>query len=385
MSPKFISVENPKQFICMFAVPCGSIHESEQHSGISHLVEHILFRTQNVMEQMIENGIIYNAYTGQDYTIYFSTCDAKYCVPTFKNLQKVVHTFDVSKASFEKERKIVIEELAISYNNPFTDIFSIIHKNTPYFSSILGTRDTLNNITFNDIKAYYNQHYSPESILSLVVCHPKWEARIKQASLTSTPVLYSPHHMDFNINRVLDKEHRLVLKTKTDYEVGNIAFLGYPSSSPKNMMCIFAAYILNLQMFDILREKKASVYTAGCFYTGMMHTGFFNLRFKTQSSNINEILQIIGKQLQWLKRISKYNFDEKLRTFVRRQDAINSEINVTNALSHMEDILYSKNADISTINYSDFKILCKTVFSKNKCSFVFKKNPSTFIKSNQLF
>ena len=368
---RVIHVENQKQFIAVMGVPCGAIHEPKHLSGISHFLEHAMFKSKHVIATMAKNGIIYNAHTGQDYTLFFVTCDAKDCVKAFKILQEIVTSFKLTPADFVKEKRVVIEELALTDGNRTNNVFYQLHKGTPYESGVIGSHSTLDKLQLQDLKNFYDQNY--KSISTLVFCHPKWENRLKKIGL-GLGLEGSPlHYMNINTNRILNESNTRVIKTSQDHSTGNIGFLGYPASDPKNMTLKFIAYILNGYLIEVIREKLGLVYHVSCLYTAMMHTGYFNIRFYTYSSTAEVLLDLVGKQIKRIQKISREEWDAKKVSFGKRLDSLNSNPNVKTAIAEMESMLYNEHKDTSTINYDLFRTLCKRVFVKSKCAFVIKK------------
>ena len=309
MYPNFRSVDNPRQFICVFGVPCGSINETAEKSGISHVVEHMLFTKANVVERMQKYGMTYNAVTSMDYTIFYIACDSAHCVEAFTILQSVVMSLDLTAARFKKEIRVVKEELAISGLDSNYFLFQLLHQNTPYFSSVIGSSSSLDSITLDDVRGHYDKHFRQGSIASIVACHPKWESRIRKACVGSAG--YNPvPMMDLSLNRVVSESAEkvfVVRKTNRVYESGQIGFLGYPAFSARNMSCKLAAYILHFRIYNILREKYAYVYVASCSYTPMMHSGYFCIKFNRC---------YYSRSIQFFHRIRHFSYRNRCKAAV---------------------------------------------------------------------
>ena len=306
---RFIHVDNRKQFIAIMGVQCGAIHEPKHLSGISHFLEHAMFKSKDVVVNMMNNGIIYNARTGLDFTLFFVTCDSKDCVKAFNILKDIVTVFSLNQKDFEKEKRVVLEELALSGNEK--NIFKLLHKGTPYESRTIGLRSTLEKLQLKDVQNFYDQHY--QEIFTIVFCHSQWESKLKKMAIQKLEPSVI-HYMNINTNRILNsKDNTLVMKTSNNYTSGQIGFLGYPASDPKNMTLKFIAYILNGYLFDVLREKMGIVYHASCVYYGMMHTGFFSIRFYTYSGTAEEVFKFVKRLIKRIKTISKIEIQHIFR------------------------------------------------------------------------
>lgn len=369
----FIHLDDPNIFLCSIGFQCGSIHETPQNSGISHLLEHIIFRSHNeiFMSHLEKTGIVYNGITGKDYTLYYAASAIKEAIPTLKIFQTITNSFKVSKTNFEKEKKIVLEELAM-FGSSSNNIIKLIHKGTPYESSVIGTAKSIKNITFQEIEEFYNMHYKYP--VTLVICHKKWENKIRKYA--NPPYTRSiPLLLDFNINRQLTPNEK-ILQTmckheKYDYCV--IAYMGYPSSDPRNMMCQFIAFVLRKLLFYELRVKRALVYMVSCGYKSFLHTGYFMIKFNTNSGETEIMLNLIENVISKLKRdgITTESFNEALSAFNKRTKIAKNTGYIQLIQNEMLNILYNRNNDISTITIDKFKEMCQNIFASNRCAFIF--------------
>ncbi len=169
-------------------VKTGSANEQKNESGVAHFLEHMAFNgSKNYPKRTAieyweslgaKFGTSINAYTNYDRTVYYLSIPSD---KTHKNILKTlriyadwVNNLTLSKKSIEKERGIVLQELA---NFKDTDHFSSTKKgNLPQLTKLpIGSKKQIEQIQQNTLQQFYNKWYSPQNITLIVVgtIHPK--------------------------------------------------------------------------------------------------------------------------------------------------------------------------------------------------------------------
>lgn len=184
-------------------VKTGSIHEDDRINGISHFLEHLMFKGterfkpgefDKAMESM---GAVINAATWKDFTFYYVTgpkdkADGDQAGANFE-LALDMHSdmmlgstipdeevgpqydpFDTSYKGEKRERSVVIEEISMREDQPWTKIYNSVNHmmyeaGHPYQRDVIGTREIIGNIPRETIQSYYRQWYSPSNMTTIVV------------------------------------------------------------------------------------------------------------------------------------------------------------------------------------------------------------------------
>ena len=177
-------------------VKTGSINEDEHNNGISHFLEHLMFKgthTHKVGEfdKILESkGAIVNAATWKDYTFYYVTLpkgeNNKYfdmaldlhadmmMDPVFP-AEELGAPFDINDSSVtdKRERHVVIEEIRMRKDQPWTKVYNQCNKNMytnhPYKRDVIGTPEIISQVTREDIDNYYRSFYTPQNVTTIVV------------------------------------------------------------------------------------------------------------------------------------------------------------------------------------------------------------------------
>lgn len=188
-------------------VKVGSIYENESEAGITHLIEHMIFKGTETKKPEDIVGVIeslggyMNAFTSYDYTCYYVAGPSSIIEPALDILSDVIfHPYFDSK-ELEREKEVVIEEMKMRLDNPFVVLFENVMKASyqkyPYKRPIIGYETTVKSFTRNDLLKYVNQFYTPENMVLIVV------GNIDESSLISLINKYFKHLPERKLKKVV--------------------------------------------------------------------------------------------------------------------------------------------------------------------------------------
>lgn len=177
-------------------VKTGSINEDDKNNGISHFLEHLMFKGTNTykvgeFDRMLESkGAIVNAATWKDYTFYYVTLpkgaegkDFELALNLHADMmmdpvfpyEELGAPFDLNDNSVtdKRERHVVIEEIRMRKDQPWTKVYNVcnynMYTNHPYKRDVIGTPEIISQVTREDIDNYYRTFYTPKNITTIVV------------------------------------------------------------------------------------------------------------------------------------------------------------------------------------------------------------------------
>jgi len=176
VQPDFTAPVVSIQFWCA----TGSIHETPWiGAGLSHLLEHLMFkgtptRGNSQMAQQIQDlGGHLNAYTSFDRTVYHVDLPSDNALPAFEILADAIFNSTIPAEEYDKEMEVIRREFAMGRDNPDSELGKLIFQTAfthhPYRHPVIGYLDLFNQITRDDVVAYYRERYSPQN-LTLIVC-----------------------------------------------------------------------------------------------------------------------------------------------------------------------------------------------------------------------
>lgn len=156
----------------------GSAHEKEDEAGLSHFIEHLVFKGTTSfgpgeIAQTIEgSGGQLNAYTTFDQTVYYVTLGKSEYYTGLKALSEMVFEPLFDSEEVDKEREVVIEEIRRGLDEPSRInsqfAFKNFFKNHTYGRPIIGYDDVVKHTPVEKIKAYFKEQYHPKNMFLLV-------------------------------------------------------------------------------------------------------------------------------------------------------------------------------------------------------------------------
>lgn len=176
-------------------VKTGSINENDENNGISHFLEHLMFKGTHkhkagYFDKTLESkGAIVNAATWKDYTFYYVTLpqgpDGEYfklAIELHADMmldpvipeEEIGVAFNLGDDSVpqKRERHVVIEEIRMRQDQPWTKIYNSTNKNMytnhPYKRDVIGFPQTIASIPRETILEYYRTHYTPNNITTII-------------------------------------------------------------------------------------------------------------------------------------------------------------------------------------------------------------------------
>jgi predicted Zn-dependent peptidase len=157
-------------------VRVGSRYERSAAAGVSHFIEHMLFKgtarrpSAKIIAETIEGvGGMSNAYTSQEATVYYAKVAAAQASTALDVLADMVRHPLFDPVEFEKERYVIGEELNMIYDSPdsWADILleQVLWPNHPLGHNIVGTADSLTSLSRDTLTRFFQTNYHPDNVL----------------------------------------------------------------------------------------------------------------------------------------------------------------------------------------------------------------------------
>ena len=350
---------------------CGAIHEEPSLSGISHLLEHMIFKGDSSESSITrfralqDTGAMWNAVTSHDNTIFYLSCGVDYAPDVIQIMEKNLNKFRPTLNQLTIEKRVVLEERALAFSDVEPDIFDIMHANTPYGASIIGTIDTVQGITLDQITRYYNKHYRQPHVV--IVCPRKFHSACETLIYKKFPTANSSCNnqtlLDLNMTRILDTKLTRVVthvaaslpaaKKQKTHEVHQaiedceLGILGFPANDFRSDICYLVAFILKIRFFEEARIRKGLVYGIRVQFTPYLLTGFLEINFKSSKGTCVEVLTIIKSQIKYLFQISRKDLGKYHKDYIASKLVQDS---VTICVQAVKDNMYGANANMYGAN-----------------------------------
>ncbi len=294
-------------------VKAGAVNEEPEISGVSHYIEHMLFKgTSNRNAKQIASdadriaGQI-NAFTGKEATCYYIKTLSENIDKAADILLDMFLNSQFDPVEMDKERMVIYEEMKMIEDSPEDDahdiIGEIVFKGNPLAKSIIGNTDTLAGIDRDVIKKYIRQQYTADSIV----------------------VSVAGNFDEKQIVSIFDGKFDKFAKTKEHIEYGDISYTpGYRckvKDIEQSHICLgtigiardderfYALSLLNnimggsmsSRLFQNIREEKGLAYSVYSIASSFIHTGYYNIYAGVSHDRIHAAIKGIKEELEALK------------------------------------------------------------------------------------
>jgi len=297
-------------------VGIGGRYEEREKSGISHFLEHILFkgtrkRSALRISQAIESvGGSLNGFTGEEYTCYMAKVIHSHLkraadVLTDMFLHPVVRSEDV-----EKERIVIREEINMYRDTPQHHVMDLLNEvlwtDHPLGRPLVGTPETISKITQNDLRMYQRRSYTPANTVCAVaggVRHSE-VLKIMDPLIPKRPGGRVPTYMAAR-NRQR-KPTLLVQKKNTEQTHLCVAVRGYSRDHPDRyalqLLSIVAGENMSSRLFQRIREKRGLAYAIHSSILRYRDTGAFMVYAGVENAKAIAVISLIMRELGKMAR-----------------------------------------------------------------------------------
>ncbi|MCI7737416.1 MAG: insulinase family protein [Clostridiales bacterium] len=154
-------------------IGAGSMYESEAENGLSHFVEHMLFKstenrtTREIAVEMDAIGGQVNAFTSKECTCYYAKVIAEHLPRAMELLSDLLLNARMDEEEFEKERGVILEEIAMCEDTPEDLVYDLLAEayfgDHPLARPILGSQQQIASVSREALIDYRRRHYRPDN------------------------------------------------------------------------------------------------------------------------------------------------------------------------------------------------------------------------------
>jgi predicted Zn-dependent peptidase len=291
-------------------VRAGSSNETAEQGGISHFIEHMMFKGTptrsafDIAEELESLGIDINAFTSREMTAYYAVAVDEHIEKSAEVLADIFFNSVFDKEEIEKEKGVVLEEIAKSEDDPADLCYDLLY--SAYFGDtglgrpILGTVETVNSFTQSDLFSFKNAHYLPKNTIISIAGNVS-----EQKALEIVKKLFEPNFKNTNaVQKAVKTEELYDIKSRTvardkPIEQANIA-LGFPAYKYNDKMSIAAALVSSIlgggmssRLFQEIRENLGIAYEVYSSITEYSPVGFFSIFVATNLKQVENAIKAV--------------------------------------------------------------------------------------------
>ena len=300
----------------------GSAYETDKINGISHFIEHMVFkgtkkRTALQISEDIENvGGQTNAYTSRDYTVYYAKMlkdDLELAVDVLADFI-MAPTFPIEELS--KEQEVVIQEIKQSNDDPSDIVFDYFqncaYANQALGRSILGPEENVHSFNGDMLRDYMCHNYAASNMIVAAVGnlqHDKFVQMVKERMVNLRS------ETDFTPDKQIYIGGEFIKQRDTEQAQVLLGFEGINKKSDDYYALSVLSTILggsmSSRLFQEIREKRGLVYSVYSFANHYDNSGLFGIYAGLNEQEIKQYIPVVADEI---KKISnEYVTDAEIK------------------------------------------------------------------------
>lgn len=376
---------------CGFIIKTGSRDENLDQNGITHFIEHAIFKgtekrkAYHILNRIDNVGGEINAFTTKEQTSIYASFTKEHFERAIELLTDILFNSTYPKNELNKEKDVIIDEINSYLDSPYEQIYDdfeeLIFNNHPLGMNILGTVDSVQKINREKILEFIKENYrTDEIIFSIVGDFPIDKInKICKKHLSEIPEKtnsksrssfkkYSPIHKE--IKKDVYQAHCII---------GNTAYSTVHKHKKSFILLnnILGGPAMNSRLNIGIREKHGLTYNIESSYTAFSDIGLFYIYLGTDIKHLEKSIKLVHNELKKLrdKKLSASQLTNAKKQIIG-QITLSEENNCNIMLSMGKSMLLYDRVDslketfnkINTITPEDLQHVANEVFNKDQLS-----------------
>lgn len=292
-------------------IKAGTRTESFENIGISHLIEHMLFKgtssknAKEIASFFDELGGSVNAFTSKDHTCFYVKTLDEHAVMALDVLTDMLFDSVLDETELEKEKRVVVEEIKMYEDTPEDLVHELLaiaaYRDDILAQPILGTEESVNRLTRDQLVDYLQERYVAEEIVVSIAGHVSEELMeaVKRRfanipSRESSKELNQPELFDDTLTKRKETEQAHLCWnyeaiSATDDRLPHLALMNNAIGAT-----------MSSRLFQSIREEEGLAYSIYSYYTTFADHGTFTIYVGTSPDTLNQVEVILERELKRL-------------------------------------------------------------------------------------
>ena len=346
-------------------IKTGSINENDTNNGVAHFLEHLFFKGTKAhptgeFDKILESkGAIVNAATSKDFTHYYITIPSEYFDKAMELHSDMLLNPQIPRKELEKERKVVLEEIAKDGNTPSKKVYDnlndMMYTTHPYKRKVIGTSDIIGTIRREEILDYFNKYYAPSNMVTLVVGDVDTQKAVAKIQQCFNQEYRKPIKKSFRKEGQLQTQKRKIDYTDTQSGYMMIGFRGVNISDKETFALDVLSEVLgggkSSRLYRDIKEQRGLAYSISASNGSFRDDGIFYITANFTPTCLDKLEKSIFEEI---KNLQKYGItDEELNRAKNMifQDTYYSRESTSNITSELGYIMALTNSSALYDNY----------------------------------
>lgn len=337
-----LSKKESNSVVISATVKMGSNYESREENGVSHFIEHLVFNgpkgynKKTLVEKIDSLGGEINAFTTNNFTVFYVKVLSKHFSKAFKVIEKIVLHPYFSKKRIEDERKIILSELDQSEDRNdqkvVDNLNEILYYRHPFGKTILGKKETIKKINKKVLEKNYNRFYVPNNMIVSVTGEFETGNVLDFVEGSFGRIKRKEMKLDFpKIPSNRHKENVLKRNIEQAYVALGMKVMKAGSREKYAMYLIDAILSggLSSRLIQEIREKRGLAYSVEAMFDVEMDYANYIVFAGVRKENIEKVRKIILKEFRKLKekKVSEKQL-KKAKQYIEGQLLLKNETTI---------------------------------------------------------
>jgi predicted Zn-dependent peptidase len=388
-----VPMENTKSVTVLVLVGTGSRYETAKINGISHFLEHMMFKGTTKRPKVTDIGLEldsigaeYNAFTGKEYTGYYIKCAAEKIDTALDVISDIFQNSKFDAAEIEKEKGVIIEEINMYQDTPARyvgDLFEeLLYGDQPLGWHITGPKEVVKKLTRNDFVNYFATHYFDKNTVISVAGNIGSEQAKKKIEKYFANVRSGKPLKLSRVKGKQDKPRLKIFSKKTDqthFVLGFRAFDYFSEKEPVlNVMSLVLSAGFSSRLWNEFRDKRGLSYYVRASNSAYADAGYFEISAGVDNNRLNQALEVaLGECRKLAESAVPESELKKVKDYAHGKLAIGLETSDEQASFYADQELLKKEiltpeeklAKIDRVAPKDIQAVAREVFSPAKLNF----------------
>ena len=371
-------------------ISVGSRYEDKETNGISHFLEHMLFKGTtkrpdylSVAKILDKIGGECDAFTGEEYTGYYVKVESKNIDIAIDWASDIFFNSLIPEKEIIKEKEVILEEINMYSDTPSDHIAylwkKLLYGNQPWGWPITGTKSSIKKFNRGDLLKFKNKHYNSSQV---VVCVAgKFD---EKKVLVKLERCFSniKKGKDFKKNRVIDSQSSPRILVETDNTDQTHIYLGvrgynlfHKDRYALQVLSALLGEMMSSRLFMLLRENLGFSYYVSSLIEMNPENGFLAVRAGIDNNDVHNAIKEILSEFKRLSsiKVSKEEL-ERAKDYIRGKTIVNLESSdATASFYGIQSLLEKRITDredflknIDKVTSDDILRVTKDIFVKDK-------------------
>lgn len=294
-------------------VGTGSRNEEEYNHGISHFIEHLMFKgtekrsARDIAETVDAVGGQLNAFTAKEYTCYYIKVLDNHLDLSMDILSDMLLSSKFDPEDINREREVVLEEFNMYEDSPDELVHDLYLGNVwpshPLGRNILGTTESIGRFDRSLVQEYYQNFYTPDNIVIAAAGNLTHEAMEELA------VRYFGSMKGTKLKKSATPPQLTPIQSVHAKDTEQVHLCLGTDSVAQDSTDIYIAHILNnitgggisSRLFQAVREERGLAYSIYSYQSHYSDCGLFTVYAGTRPGNVNQVIELVLENLDALK------------------------------------------------------------------------------------